>query len=546
MRASTKWSHLVNRLHISAPTRVTVLPLLAIFLTLALGLASGCAGRAAPSPRPAAQVPGATAAATPAGTSAENGSYDWLQLNFDPQHSGNNTKETKISASNVSGLARLFQATLPDIADGAPVYLGGVDSANGQRDMLFATTKSGDIVALDAHTGEQVWVQHNPAGNCKINLGSRTCYTTSSPVIDPNRQFVYSYGLDGKVHKYRADDGTEITEGGWPEIATLKGFNEKGSSALAFATAKDGKTYLYMANSGYLGDLGDYQGHITAINLANGSQNVFNANCSDQAVHFEQTPATPDCPAVQTAIWARPSVVYSPDTDRIYMTTGNGDFAPAQHDWGDTVFALNPDGTGTNGNPLDSYTPADYQALDDRDVDLGSTAPAILPAQPNGPVQHLAVQGGKDAILRLLNLDDLSGRGEVGHTGGEVSTVRVPQGGPVLSQPAVWVNPADNNTWVLVANGNGISGLKLGLGANGKPVLQSVWQDRSGGFSPIVANNVLYYAGTGGIRALNPTDGTELWSDAGIGGIHWESPIVANGVLYITDESKHLTGYALP
>ena len=41
-------------------------------------------------------------------------------------------------------------------------------------------------------------------------------------------------------------------------------------------------------------DRGDYQGHITAINLADGSQRVFNANSSDQAVHFAERPDTPD------------------------------------------------------------------------------------------------------------------------------------------------------------------------------------------------------------------------------------------------------------
>jgi hypothetical protein len=135
-----------------------------------------------------------------------------------------------------------------------------------------------------------------------------------------------------------------------------------------------------VANGGYPGDQGDYQGHITAINLADGSQSVFNTDCSNRAVHFVITPGIPGCSAVQSAIWARAGVVYDSDTDKIYMATGNGNFDPANHDWGDTVFALNPDGTGANGDPLDSYTPSNYQQLQNTDTDLGSTAPAILPA----------------------------------------------------------------------------------------------------------------------------------------------------------------------
>src|SRR5205085_5656249 len=123
---------------------------------------------------------------------------------------------------------------------------------------------------------------------------------------------------------------------------------------------------------------------------------------------------------VRSAVWVRPGVVYDSDTDRIYAATGNGQFDPPNHNWGDSVFALAPDGTGANGNPLDTYTPANESSLDSADLDLGSTAPAILPAPANSTVQHLAVQGGKDAKLRLLNLDNLSGQGGPGHTGGEV------------------------------------------------------------------------------------------------------------------------------
>jgi outer membrane protein assembly factor BamB len=59
-----------------------------------------------------------------------------------------------------------------------------------------------------------------------------------------------------------------------------------------------------------------------------------------------------------------------------------------------------------------------------------------------------------------------------------------------------------------------------------------------------VANGVLYYAGGSTIRALNPADGQQLWSDDSLGGIHWESPVVAGGMLYVTDEAGHLTAWA--
>jgi outer membrane protein assembly factor BamB len=61
----------------------------------------------------------------------------------------------------------------------------------------------------------------------------------------------------------------------------------------------------------------------------------------------------------------------------------------------------------------------------------------------------------------------------------------------------------------------------------------------------MVANGVLFYARSGLVSALNPTSGTLLWSNNQIGGIHWESPIVANGVLYLADGAAKLTAYSL-
>jgi len=476
--------------------------------------------------------------------------YDWLQFNGDASHSGNNTLENKISVSSVGQLQMLFQVSLPGIADGAPVYLSNVSTSSGLRDVIFVTTRAGHIAALDAHTGVLLWSkQHGPAG-CLINHNqsrNELCYTTSSPAIDPNREFVYSYGLDGYVHKYAVGDGTEILTGGWPKLTTLKGYDEKGSSALSIATATNGTSFLYVAQAGYPGDLGNYQGHLTVINLTDGTQKVFNTLCSDQTVHFVDSRITtgPDCyPDTTAAVWARPGVIYDPYHDRILISTGNGTFQPANFLWGDTVLSLNPDGSGSGGSPLDSYTPANYQSLQDLDLDLGSTAPAILPPA-SGKYPRLAVQGGKDGVLRLINLDQLSGQSGVGHTGGEVFSMAAPMGGNILTQPAVWVNPADSSIWIFVSNDAGLAGFQLTISPGGDPSLTLKWTS-GGGTSPLEANGVVFIAHGGLIAALNATTGNQLWSDIHIGQIHWESPIVANGMLYITNQNGNLTAYSLP
>jgi PQQ-like domain len=475
----------------------------------------------------AAGVPGwAATAGTPG---------DWQQFGYDARHSGVNPLETTLQQSNVATLHVRYKAALPGVVDDTVVFLSDVTTASGIHDVLFATTEAGQLLALDADSGALLW-SRQPAS------GPR--YTTSAPAIDPNRQFVYSYSLEGKVHKYKVGDGTEVTTGGWPELATLKPQVEKCSPALAVAGAANGHTYLYVANGGYPGDQGDYQGHVTAIDLASGAQNLWNADCSNQAVHF--TTGSPDCPQVQSAVWARGGVVYDSDFDRIFFATGNGQFDASQggRDWGDTVVELRPDGTGGSGGlPTDSYTPVDFAELDDQDLDLGSTAPALLPVVAGSRFPHLGVQSGKDGMLRLINLDNLSGKGAPGNVGGELQLIPVPQGGQVLTAPAVWTDPSTGSVWLFLANNYGIAGLQLVVGAGGMPSLALQWMNGAGGTSPVVANGIVYYVGTAGLQALTPRHGAVLWQDPSPGSIHWQSPIVVNGRVYVADGDGNLWAY---
>ena len=480
--------------------------------------------------------------------------YDWLQFGGNAQHSGNNTSETILTPANVSSLVSKYQVTLPATVDGTPVFLEAVTTLTGVKDLLFVTTRDGRIIAIDSQTGSTVWGHQYGPGTCQINNTGGACYTTSSPAIDPNRLYVYSYGLDGNVHKYQVGDGTEIMTGGWPQIATLKGYDEKGSSALSTATSA-GTTYLYVTHGGYPGDNGDYQGHVTAINLATGAQNVFNTACSDQAAHCAlsaaaflrpaphartrsgRARASSTTPAPTAFSWARATPLL-PGSDGLMETTTG-----ASRSLRCTPMALAAAAPSV-GKPLDSYTPTNNVSLDDADADVGSTAPAILPVPPSSKVQHLAVQGGKDATLRLLNLQDLSGLGAPGNTAGEIGPIiNVPQGGTVLSQPAVWVNPADSSTWIFVVNGNGASGLRLNFDASGNPSLSPQWQNGLSGTSPVVANNMVFFIGGSSVRALDPLSGNQLWSAARGGSTHWQSVIVANGRVYATDQSGHLAAF---
>src|SRR6185369_11622466 len=103
--------------------------------------------------------------------------------------------------------------------------------------------------------------------------------------------------------------------------------------------------------------------------------------------------------------------------------------------WGSSIVALRPDGSTDAGTPLDSYTPKNYRQLNDEDLDLSSTTIVILPVSRRlGPLPRLGVQSGKDGLLRLLDLGNLSGAGGPRNLGGELQVISLPQGGAVLTQ----------------------------------------------------------------------------------------------------------------
>ncbi|TMH63374.1 MAG: hypothetical protein E6H55_06095, partial [Betaproteobacteria bacterium] len=111
---------------------------------------------------------------------------------------------------------------------------------------------------------------------------------------------------------------------------------------------------------------------------------------------------------------------------------------------------------------------------------------------------------------------------------------------------AAWSSPSPpcGSTPETAAHGSS-SSLRLNFDVNGNPSLTTQWQNAEGGTSAVVANNMVFSLSGGTVRALDPLSGNVLWSLARSGGFHWESLIVANGVVYATDGSNGLIAYAV-
>ena len=454
-------------------------------------------------------------------------SPDALQFAADPA--------VDIDVDNIGAMRTRWRVSIPEQSDAAPLFVTDVATSDGLRDLVIVATNQGRVVALDAFGGNTVWETTPP-------LGVR--WTTSTPAIDPEKRFVFAYCLDGYIHRYAIEDGSEVTGGGWPQLVSTKTEVEKGSSALRIATAANGRTYLYMPTAAYPdpGDAGDYQGHVTSIDINGGDQWVFNAACSDKSFHLLPTLDDNDCGNQQSGIWARAGVVYDKSLERIFVTIGNGvyDAASGGYNWGSSVVALHPDGSTADGVPLDSYTPVDYQRLTDQDLDLSSSAIEILPEGASARYPHLGVLVGKDGVLRLLNLADLSGQGGPRHLGGELATV---SGLPwVLTRPVAWRDPGTGETSIFVTS-SALQAFRLVESKDGQLQLVQKWQKPVGGTSPVIANGIIYYATSGSLLAVDASSGATLWQDNTVGPVHWQSPIVVGTSLYVCDGDHQVTRY---
>ena len=457
---------------------------------------------------------------------------DWLQTGYDSAHSGFNPLETQLGPGNAASLSKIASWTLPDFVYGSGVLLENVATAQGYRNVLYTTSQGGMVFAIDASSGAMLWSKTTGTVGWSVH---------PTPAIDPNREFVYSYGADGKVHKFSAGSGDETIDSAWPELVTTKPDVEHGASGLTIGVTGAGTRYLYAVTTGYFGDGGDYQGHLTTIDLDTGNQTVFNALCSDVAVHFIEGggDGINDCASRRAGIWGRPGATFDAVTGHVFVATGNGhyDASLGGFDWGDSVLALAPDGVAILGDPLDSYTPENYQFLDDDDRDLGSGSLAIVGDVAGYSNGRLGVMVGKDTEVRLLALDDLSGAGGPRHVGGELD---MDGDGLVckcsMPQPAVWT-AADGSKWVYVIT-EGLRAYEITVDA-GQPHLTLRWTNAdvftvsTWISSPVVANGVVYVAAAQ-LLAIDAVSGKTLWasSEWQEGGVR-SSPIVSNGRVYV-------------
>jgi outer membrane protein assembly factor BamB len=438
---------------------------------------------------------------------------NWPEFGLNPQRTNTTTDSTGITAANI-GQLHLRRITLPGTVDSSPIFLHDVDVEGAAHNVAIVTTTYGITLAIDPASGQILWTFTPPgisawAGTYQI--------TVATPIAAPNRRFVYATSPNGLVHKLSIENGTEAA--GWPARITVLPAREKLTAGLNIA---DGE--LLATTGGYIGDTPPYVGHIVAINLQSGHiDHVFNTLCANRRTII----SPPTCSASDSAILSRSGPVVEAGGKRVLIATGNAPWNGTT-DFGDSLIELTLPGLRLR----QAYTPTDQAMLNSSDLDEGSGSPALLPG-------HLALIGGKDGLLRLLNLNNLDGRAKrlPSQTGGQLQLLPTPGSAELFSAPAVW------NAYVFVADGGGTTTYHLS-----HQHLQVLWSNSTHGTSPILAGGLLwvYDMDSGGLNVYKPLSG-KLVTTLSSGSGHWNSPIVVDGYVILPegDANSHSTSGVL-
>jgi hypothetical protein len=460
----------------------------------------------------------------------------------DLSRDGVNSHEYALNTSTVkaSTFGKRFACAIDASAYAQPLWVANVAIGGGTHNVLIAATVHDTVYAFDADAAPcqtywsksllasgETWVNSGDVGTDDINpdIG-----IVGTPVIDPNTNTIYvvsksknSSSFHQRLHALNLIDGTEKFSGPQEIAATFSGisYSPLSQNQRAGLALLNGVVYIAWGSHG---DFGTYYGWIMGYNAATLAQvSVFN-----------DTPG----PGGMGGIWMAGGAPSADSSNNLYVITGNGNFDGVTL-FGDSFLKLSTPGLSV----LSFFAPADQASLNSDDADFGSGGATILIDQPSGPVQRLAIGGGKEGTLFLLNRDNLGGN--TSNDAGAVQTFSV--GNRIFGTPAFWQNtlyigPITDHVKSYTFNAS------TGQFST-SPASQSPSTFGFPGSTPSISSqgtsNGIVWAtekGTGPsvLHAYDATNlGTELWNSANSSAdqagqaVKFTVPTIANGKVYV-------------
>jgi len=368
--------------------------------------------------------------------------------------------------------------------------------------LVVVATESDQVVALSEATGQVIWQASagTPVPSSMLPCGdiSPTVGITSTPVIDPstNRVFVVADTLTGstidhKLYAFNLSDGSGVA--GFPVSVEPPGdvpADQLQRPGLALASGQ-----IIIGYGGNDGDCGTYHGWLVSVPEAGGAQHVFKVDPSGS----------------EGAIWSSGNAPPVDSAGNVWTSTGNGG-SGTSYGYQESVLKLDP-----NMNLLDHWAPSTWQNLDSGDIDLGSSAPLLLPS-------GLVFQIGKQGIGYLLSASNLGGTG-----------------GTPLNQPppsvcsGSWGGAVYDAGIIYVTCSTGLRALALNATAPSFSPL-TTWQVNSAiNGPPMVAGGLVWATdwNHATLYGLNPQTGQAVVRQATRSMEHFTTPSASDGKLFL-------------
>jgi hypothetical protein len=145
----------------------------------------------------------------------------------------------------------------------------------------------------------------------------------------------------------------------------------------------------------------------------------------------------------ESGIWMGGAAAAADSAGALYVVTSNGGFDAAQatapnNDYGDSLLKLSG-----SLNVLEYFTPSNQEANSASNNDFGAGGVVLDDLPPGSPVAHLAITGGKDGNLFVLDRDCLGGFGDARalqevSIGSDENDMENDTPGVIFSLPALW------------------------------------------------------------------------------------------------------------
>jgi outer membrane protein assembly factor BamB len=385
----------------------------------------------------------------------------------DNARTGANLQESVLTPDAVrTRLGFLFALPVDGFVYAQPLYVADLALPGGAtRDVLYVATEHDSVYAFDANAaGAPLW-QRSLGSAATLRCFPQRLLTpeigiTGTPVIDRTSETLYvvAFSADNAVrcdppnfhHRlYAIDLATGGDKTPPVELATRAPIPFVTSDHLQRAALLLDRGVVYTAFASHA-DHEPYHGWL----LANDAQTLA------LLAAYVDTPT-----GTEGGIWMAgegPSVDENGD---LFLSTGNGTFDADRggRNFGDSVLALS-----LSSDALvvrDSFTPYNQEDLQERDLDLGSMGPVVIPGthRVGGRDRRLVVVGGKEGKLYLLDRDALGGF----HADGDRALQTLAVTGNYVMGGPVWFADGRRERLFLWPPDASIQALTLGDAASG-------------------------------------------------------------------------------